>query len=524
MTEMAHALLGGGLPPGWPLLLAGLIAFAVRSEVIGRLAGIAGLCASLALVPDLAAAANLLPLELALMVTFHLVVGIGILFAGQRPDRIAVAGGLIAGGAALAALAARTLLGFAIWTEVIALASAFIVMAGGTPRALSAGLAYLLLQVTAGVLLLIAAALGQMDAPVVLWLLFAAFCLKVAVPPVHGWLVAAYPAASPTGSLFLAAFATKVAVVSLGAALAGAEPLLWLGLVMAVGAAIPMLFEAHWRRALSWSLVSQLGVMVAGIGLGSPEAMQGVVLLAIGHILYSTLLFLAAGSLEIRDGKAPRGLRVLALLGALSIGLPGLAGYGGKALIGEALIHHHMAWADYVIVVVGALVFAAVGLRPLVERCTPAPGAPWISLREAAATALLVAGSLLVGLFGPLIAPAASVAWHAGPLIVQAIALSLACLTMVPAVRRRWPQWPDALDFLALPKPAWVTGAITGLTVFGEMLSRIGAVASALTAAIGRTGGRLLLATARGLTAGGLGDGVLWALALLTVALIVSFG
>lgn len=528
MTTMipALALDIAHLPAGWPLMLAGALSAAFALPIAARNIGWVGLIASLWFLLLDGSAPAVSPLEGALALAFHLVAAAGLLFArpadGVPQDRAAVSCGLIAAGAGTAAIVSTSLPALMIWTEVIAIASALIIMAGGTIDSVRAGLSYLLLQVLAGVLLLlgIVYGLGTETAGV---LILIGLGIKAALPPVHGWLIKGYSTASPTGSIFLSAFATKIAILGMLRFLPGTEVLIWFGLAMAVGGVLPTLFEAHWRRLLAWAVVSQLGVMVIGVGLGTEEALAGVVLLAIGHVIYATMLFVVAGALE-RAGKAvPRGLGLLVFAAMLSIGLPGLAGYAGKAVIGEALIHHGMVWADYVIVAVGALVFATAGLRPLLERCR-ATGTAAVSGRDIAATLILLAGSVGVGAFGFLLTPHFEAAFHVGPLMVQAVALVAVIIFMATGLRRLLPQGQGALDFLAVPWGRWVTGTLDLGASLGTILVRLGEEFAAMFGQAGRLGGRAVLGLARFVTYGGVGDGVLWTLALLTVVLIVSFG
>ena len=54
--------------------------------------------------------------------------------------------------------------------------------------------------------------------------------------------------------------------------------------------------ENNIRRILSYHIVSQVGYMVAGIGLGTESALNGATAHAFAHILYKGLLFMAAGN------------------------------------------------------------------------------------------------------------------------------------------------------------------------------------------------------------------------------------
>ncbi|MDD3446320.1 MAG: proton-conducting transporter membrane subunit [Zavarzinia sp.] len=521
MTE-ALAFDFAALPAGWPLLLAGAFAAALSLPIAARNVGWLGLIASLYFLFIDGSAPALAPLDGALALAFHLVAAAGLLFAATMPDRTAVACGLIATGAGTAAIAGTSLPSLMIWTEVIAIASALIIMAGGTMEAIRAGLAYLLLQVLAGVLLLIAIVYGAGTETAAVLILIG-LGIKAALPPAHGWLIHGYPAATPTGSLFLSAFATKIAILGMVRFLPGTEALVWIGLAMAVGGVIPTLFESNWRRLLAWALVSQLGVMVIGVGLGDEAALAGVRMLAIGHVIYATMLFLVAGVLERAGGTAPRGLLLLTLAATVSIGVPGLAGYGGKAVIGEALIHHGMGWADIVIVVVGAIVFATAGLRPIMDRCRVTGGHTVVG-RDTVATLILLAGGVGIGAFGGLLSPHAEAAFHGEPLIIQGVALLAVIVFMTTRLRHLLPQRDNALGFLAVPWPRWVTGAVDLGIPVGNVLVRLGEEFATLLGQGGRFGGRAVLGLARFVTYGGVGDGVLWTVALLTLVLIVSFG
>lgn len=514
------------LPAGWPLLLAGLLT-AMRQHAGSRW-GLVGIVASLglmAMAPPSAASSGALT---ALAVAFHVAALVALLFGWSQIRRLDRAAGLIAAGAGVAALFTLTLPGLMIWTEIIALASALIIMNGSRAGAVRAGLTYLMLQILAGALLLIGliavnATTGDLgQRPLVLdgigpWAILVALLVKAAVLPFHGWLVGAYPQATPTGTLWLSAFATKVAIVALVRLFPGAEILVWLGLSAALLATLPALLERDWRRAIAWSLVSQLGVMAIGVGVGTPLALTGVVLLGAGHVVYTGILFAAAGGLEQRDGASTPGLWLTALVGALSIGLPGLAGYGGKAMIGEALVAQGQTLVEYGVVASGALVFFAIGLRPVLERLRPTPLADGLRPGEIAAAIVAALASLALGLGAPLLEPQAEAIWdeHAVLLQLGALAVVLVGGMALSRLKRLPPGREQVARWAILPPPAtgaWPRPALTG----GDRLAR------ALGVVLGRLG-HGAIALSRRLVTGGAGEGVLWALALLGLGLIASF-
>ncbi len=93
------------------------------------------------------------------------------------------------------------------------------------------------------------------------------FLLNAAVPR-SMLLTDAYPEATVTGAVFMSAFTTKTAVYVLARAFPGIELLVWLGTVMALYGVIYAVLENDCRRLLAYHIVSQVGYMVAGIGIG----------------------------------------------------------------------------------------------------------------------------------------------------------------------------------------------------------------------------------------------------------------
>ena len=59
-----------------------------------------------------------------------------------------------------------------------------------------------------------------------------AFGIKCAFPFLHNWLTDAYPEATPTGTVFLSAMTTKVAVYALARGFPGTEVLIYIGAAM----------------------------------------------------------------------------------------------------------------------------------------------------------------------------------------------------------------------------------------------------------------------------------------------------
>jgi multicomponent Na+:H+ antiporter subunit D len=76
-----------------------------------------------------------------------------------------------------------------------------------------------------------------------------------------------------------------------------------MGAIMAVYGVIYAFIENDIRRLLSYHIISQVGYMVCGVGLGSPMAVNGSSAHAFCHILYKALLFMGAGAVIHVTGK-----------------------------------------------------------------------------------------------------------------------------------------------------------------------------------------------------------------------------
>ena len=104
------------------------------------------------------------------------------------------------------------------------------------------------------------------------------------------------------------------------------------------------------RRVLAYHIISQVGYMVAGVGIGTEMAVNGAAAHAFAHILYKALLFMGAGAVLYVTGTAKLtrlgGLykympltMIFYVVGAVSIsGLPLFSGFVSKSMIVAA--HH----------------------------------------------------------------------------------------------------------------------------------------------------------------------------------------
>ncbi len=217
---------------------------------------------------------------------------------------------------------------FVFW-ELMAFASAFLVFASRNSKAMAAGYRYLLVHIFGGVCLLggiilhvidtgsIGVGVLPKDGSLAFYLILVGVILNAAVPPLHAWLTDAYPEGTVTGSVFMSAFTTKTAVYVLVRTFPGTELLVWMGTIMALYGVVYAVLENDCRRLLAYHIISQVGYMVAGVGIGTELSLNGSVSHAFAHILYKGLLFMGAGAVIQMTGK-----RKLTELGGLYKTMP----------------------------------------------------------------------------------------------------------------------------------------------------------------------------------------------------------
>jgi multicomponent Na+:H+ antiporter subunit D len=368
-------------------------------------------------------------LSLVFGLIFHIVAVLSVIYALHVRDSVQHVAGLIYAGAGIAAVFAGDLITLFVYWELTAVASVFLIWAGRNRRAYRAGMRYLIIQVGSGVLLLAGVLIRAAETGSIEFgylglgtlgtnLIFIAFGIKCAFPFLHNWLQDAYPEATPTGTVFLSAFTTKLAVYTLARGFAGTEILIYIGVTMTIFPIFFAVIENNLRRVLAYSLNNQLGFMVVGVGIGSEMALNGTVSHAFAHILYKALLFMSMGAVLHRTGKINAselgGLyksmpltAAFCVVGAMSIAaFPLFSGFVSKSMVLTAAGEGH-----YMFVLLG-LLFASAGVMehsgikiPFFAffahdsgiRCKEAP---WNMLVAMGITAALC---ILIGIFpGPL--------------------------------------------------------------------------------------------------------------------------
>jgi len=327
-------------------------------------------------------------LSLVFSYVFSLMALLGMIYALHVDDDSQHVAAMIYAGGALGVTFAGDFLTLYVFWELLAISSALLVLLRRERSAVEAGFRYLLVHVFGGLLLLAgivlhwaqtgSLAFGDMGAfsGSLSWaLVLAAFLLNAAVPPLGAWLPDAYPEATVTGAIFMTAFTTKSAIYVLIRGFAGTELLVWLGAAMAVYGVVYAVLENDARRLLAYHIISQVGYMVCGVGIGTALATNGATAHAFAHILYKGLLFMGAGAVLQMTGRRKLsdmgGLYktmpvtlFLYMIGAFAISaVPLFSGFVSKSMVISAAGEQHLVVIFLMLTLASAGTFLHTGLK-----------------------------------------------------------------------------------------------------------------------------------------------------------------
>jgi multicomponent Na+:H+ antiporter subunit D len=327
-------------------------------------------------------------LSLVFSYVFALLALIGMVYALHVDDAAQHVTALTYAGAALGATFAGDFLSLFLFWELMAVSATLLVWLRREPRAVAAGFRYVLVHVFGGLCLLGGMVLHWSETGSLTFgdlspytgspafiLILVAFLINAAVPPLGAWLPDAYPEAGVTGAVFLTAFTTKSAVYALIRGYAGTEILVWLGAGMAVYGVVYAVLENDARRLLAYHIVSQVGYMVCGVGIGTALALNGAAAHAFAHIIYKALLFMGAGAVLHVTGRRKLsdmgGLYktmpftfALYMVGAFAISaVPLFSGFVSKAMVVSAAAEGHRAAIFLLLTLASSGTFLHTGLK-----------------------------------------------------------------------------------------------------------------------------------------------------------------
>ena len=327
-------------------------------------------------------------LSLVFSYVFLIMAFIGMVYALHVEDNAQHVAALTYVGGALGVTFAGDFLSLYVFWELMAISSSLLILLRRERSAIAAGFRYLLVHIVGGLFLLAGivlhwsqtgslafADMGAYSGGLAWVLILCAFLLNAAVPPLGAWLPDAYPEATVTGAVFMTAFTTKSAVYALIRGFAGTELLVWLGALMAIHGVVYAVLENDGRRLLAYHIISQVGYMVCGVGIGTALATNGATAHAFAHILYKGLLFMGAGAVlqmtglrKLTDmGGLYKTMPVtlgLYMIGAFAISaVPLFSGFVSKSMVVSAAGEDHRAAIFLMLTLASAGTFLHTGLK-----------------------------------------------------------------------------------------------------------------------------------------------------------------
>ncbi|MFC5583995.1 Na+/H+ antiporter subunit D [Nitratireductor kimnyeongensis] len=290
-----------------------------------------------------------------------------------------------------------------VWFEVFLISSFGLLILGSTDRQLDGATKYAILNLVGTTLFLTATAYlygtfgtlnmadiarkadamrgtGPMMTLAVLYLL--AFGMKAAAFPVNFWLPASYHTPRIVTAALFGGVLTKVGVYALLRVLVMLFPvergelsgvIAWVAAGTMVLGIMGAIAQSDIRRVLGFVVISGVGVMLAGLALGTETGLTGTILYAFHSVLAMTALYLLAGVIKELGGsyslhelgglyRAYPAMGAFALVLMLAVaGLPPASGLWPKILLVRASIEAGWPWLSFAILLTGLLTTIALG-------------------------------------------------------------------------------------------------------------------------------------------------------------------
>ena len=197
----------------------------------------------------------------------------------------------------------------------------------------------------------------KMDSPLIIMaiaLFIAAFGIKAALFPFHGWQPDAYTFSHPGAAPLISGAMAKVpmyAMLRFFFYIFGAQHLFVQHGLLIVGAfgaiaiilgSVMAIAQDDFRRMLAYSSVAQIGYIAVGLAVGNFYGLIGAVLHIINHAIMKSSLFMIIGAIRHRFGEfrismlgqlhkvMPLTVTVLVITALGMIGIPPTNGFFGK--------------------------------------------------------------------------------------------------------------------------------------------------------------------------------------------------
>ncbi|MEM7093395.1 MAG: hydrogen gas-evolving membrane-bound hydrogenase subunit E [Actinomycetota bacterium] len=244
---------------------------------------------------------------------------------------------------------------------------------------------------------------------------------KSAQVPFHVWLPGAMAAPTPVSAYLHSATMVKAGVFLMAVVTpAFVDVEVWKVLGVVFGAlsmiwgAVGALRQADAKLILAWGTISQLGLLVTLLALGSPKAIFAAISILFAHALFKAALFLVVGEIDIRTGTRdirelgnlyrtmPVATAVAVLAGASMAGVPPSIGFAAKEAAVEAALG--LSGTERVVAVAvivgGSVLTVAYTARFLITVFGPGPDTQVQPVRAAMTMPSVVLGAMgLIGFF-----------------------------------------------------------------------------------------------------------------------------
>ncbi|MEF9878315.1 MAG: proton-conducting transporter membrane subunit [Clostridia bacterium] len=275
-----------------------------------------------------------------------------------------------------------------VFIEIMTIGACALIMLRQNGRTLVSAMRYMIMNLLASGLLLIAISItynitghllmenihetllafhqtGEYELPltVIIGLFFVGLGIKSAVFPFHTWLPDAYGYTTPTSSAVLSSIVSKAylfLLIKIFYRVIGLELvlenhalnlLLIFGVTSMIMGSLNAMHSNDLRRMIAFSSVAQIGYIYAGLGLGTELGFVAALYHLLMHSVAKSTLFIAASGLSDASGNSKRfsdlrgaGFRyrtagVAFSIAALSlVGVPILGGFVSKLYLSEAAL------------------------------------------------------------------------------------------------------------------------------------------------------------------------------------------
>jgi hydrogenase-4 component F len=257
--------------------------------------------------------------------------------------------------------------------------------------------------------------------------LFIGYGAKMGLAPMHAWKPDAYGEAPGMHGAILAGGVTSCAFLAIlrsyhiclaaGDTLFPQRIMIFMGLFSMVLAAISMARQRDFKRILSYSSIEHMGILIFGMGLGTPAAIAGALLHVIHNGLTKGVMFMSAGNVHRAYGSKETadisgvlhrlpfsGAMLLAGFFAITAAPPFCCFVSEFQILSAAFdSQHYLAGSVFV----GCLLFVFIGMGAHIVRvCFGAPQeAQSTTFRDRLGTSLPIAAFmalvLLLGVYYP---------------------------------------------------------------------------------------------------------------------------